>query len=190
VANVLALRPGEYWKGLVEVATVPSFFEDPIRVFKVPDPLPRAYVAGRAMVADGEAALEEIADPAFEPGSTVLLAGGDTAGLPAGSPFGGQGRIVEMKPDRVRVEATLPAPGFLVLVDAYDPGWRVSVDGGDGELLRANLAFRAVRVPAGTHRVEFVYRPTAVIAGLAVSATSLLLAAFVSRVAAPRPAGR
>jgi hypothetical protein len=183
VANVLALRPEKWWRELVEVDAIPSFFEDPIRVFRVPDPLPRAYVVGSSRVADGEAAFEAIADPSFDPRRMVLLAKGTPAS--ASAPFGSEGRILEMKPDRIRVEATLPEQGLLVLADSYDPGWRVFVDGRDAELLRANVAFRAVRVPAGTHRVEFLYRPRVVIAGLAVSAASLLLAGFACRVAAP-----
>jgi hypothetical protein len=40
-------------------------------------------------------------------------------------------------------------------------------------VLRANYAFRAVFVPAGAHDVRFVYRPTSVLAGAAVSFAAL-----------------
>jgi uncharacterized membrane protein YfhO len=43
--------------------------------------------------------------------------------------------------------------------------------------VRADLALRAVEVPAGRHLVESTYRPPAVGLGLAVSAASAILAA-------------
>jgi hypothetical protein len=172
VANVLALNPAPWWGDLVPVATVPGLFEQPIRIFRVPDPLPRAYVVGDARVADGEAALDAITDPAFDPRRTVLLAGGPV--LPPREPITGDCRILELEADRVRVEAFLSGPGYVVLVDAYDPGWRVFMDGREVPLLRANVAFRAVQVPAGSHQLEFRYRPRSVIVGIAVSALSLV----------------
>lgn len=39
------------------------------------------------------------------------------------------------------------------------PGWEVSVDDVRQPLLRANLLFRGVEVPAGKHRVTFAFRP-------------------------------
>jgi hypothetical protein len=42
-------------------------------------------------------------------------------------------------------------------------------------MVRANGLFRAVRLVAGPHLVEFVYRPRALFEGLAVSAAALLI---------------
>jgi uncharacterized membrane protein YfhO len=83
---------------------------------------------------------------------------------------------VELRADRVGIEAELSDPGYVVLVDAYDPGWRASVDGHEARLLRANIAFRAVAVAAGHHTVELVYRPRSLLAGLAVSGGATLAA--------------
>ena len=44
-----------------------------------------------------------------------------------------------------------------------------------GHFQRANGAFRAVRLEAGRHLVEMVYRPSSVVAGAAVSAAGLLM---------------
>jgi uncharacterized membrane protein YfhO len=76
-----------------------------------------------------------------------------------------------------------------VLADAYDPGWRASVDGERAALLRANVAFRAVAVPQGRHVVELVYRPRAVVLGLGESLAALVVAAALF-VTARRRAGR
>ena len=92
--------------------------------------------------------------------------------------------MVDWRPDRAVVEATLSRAGYLVLVDAFDPGWRASVDGAPAEVLRANLAFRAVALGAGTHRVELAYRPASVRIGLALSAAALAAAVLLGRVRA------
>ena len=84
---------------------------------------------------------------------------------------------------RVQLEAELNADGYVVLVNGHDPGWRARLDGRPAPLLRANVAFRAVAVPAGRHAVEMVYRPTAALTGLALS--GLTLVALVAVFAAP-----
>ena len=43
--------------------------------------------------------------------------------------------------------------------DAHYPGWQATLDGEPVELLRANLNFRGVAVPAGSHQIEMRYRP-------------------------------
>ena len=110
----------------------------------------------------------------------MLPAGRKTA-APEG--FRGHARVVRESADRVSLEAELSADGYVVLVDGHDPGWRTLVDGRPAPLLRANVAFRAVAVPKGRHAVEMVYRPTAVIAGLVTSGSTL--AALVVAFAVP-----
>jgi hypothetical protein len=171
VRNVLALLPATWWKDLAPVAAVQGLFERPIQVFAVPEPLPRSYVVGGVRVADGAQAQVTLADPGFEPNREVVLPAGAPRAA-AASP--GISRILEMRPDQVRLEADLAEAGYVVLLDGYDPGWKASVDDQPVPVLRANAAFRAVLLPAGRHRIEYVYRPRAVIAGAALSGASLL----------------
>jgi uncharacterized membrane protein YfhO len=77
-------------------------------------------------------------------------------------------------PDRVRLLTNAEQPAVLVLADAWDPGWRATVDGVSEPVLRANVAFLGVAVPAGHHLVELVYRPAAVQGALALSVVGLL----------------
>lgn len=163
--------------GLEPLASLPGFFPEPIRAWRVPAALPRAWVVGCARVADQGAAFAALGDPSFEPEREVILAadpGGQGACGPAGA-----ARIVSSRGDRVELEVEAESSGFLVMADAYDPGWRASLDGRPLTVLRANVAFRAVAVPPGRHAVALVYRPWSVTAGLAVSVASLLaLGAF------------
>jgi len=81
--------------------------------------------------------------------------------------------IERYQPERVEIATDSPREGFLVLSDTYRPGWSALVDGARAPILRAQTAFRAVRVPAGKHRVLFLYRPASLRLGAAVSVLAL-----------------
>jgi len=153
--------------------TIEGLFERPILLQRVPEPLPRTYLVSGSSSAEGEAGFSRLLDPAFDPRHEVVLSGGP--GRPGSAGFRGSSRVVEARADRVVLEAETTARGFVVLLDGFDPGWRARVDGQDVPLLRANLAFRAVAVSEGTHRVELVYRPRGLLVGLALAAASLAL---------------
>jgi len=68
--------------------------------------------------------------------------------------------------------------GLLLITSCWYPGVHAKVDGQPAPVLEANIAFCAVPVPAGAHRVELGYRPAGLAEGIAVSATSLLLGVF------------
>jgi hypothetical protein len=168
------------------VTALPSLFSDPILVYRVPDPLPRAYVVGRARVAPPGQGWRALLDQGFDPGLEVVLPQGPV--LDTGAT--GSVRIVEFRPDRVTLDADLDAPGYVVLVDAYDAGWKASVDGRPARLLRANVAFRAVEAAAGRHVIRFVYRPASVTAGIAISALAVLAAGGLWIAGRRRPRAR
>lgn len=169
ISHVVALHERGF-ESLRPLATLPGLLEQPIRVFEVPDPLPRAFVVGGASVRTDRDVLSAFLDPAFDPLQEVLLSEGRA--LPQRD-VDGSAKIVEDRADRVRIEATLKSDGYLVLLDSYDPNWRATVDGGEARVRRANFAFRAVELPPGRHLVELRYRPWALSLGLAVSGLSL-----------------
>ena len=68
----------------------------------------------------------------------------------------------------------LPSPRALVFTETNYPGWTATVDGERATVVTANGINQAVIVPAGTHEVEFAFRPRLVYAGIAISATALL----------------
>jgi hypothetical protein len=179
VSHVVALHE-EGFEELSPVTTIPGLYVEPIRLFAVPGIVPRTSVVGAARNVEVAQALEAVLDPDFEPVREVILSG---AGLPArleraGSPPGrpiGESRILEERADRVLLEADMQSPGYAVLSDSFDPGWQARVDGRPAVPLQANLLFRAVELPPGRHRVEWIYRPRALIVGLAVSTLTLVL---------------
>jgi uncharacterized membrane protein YfhO len=91
--------------------------------------------------------------------------------------FVGRSTITAFAPDRVEIQAELSHPGFVVMLDTADPGWRARVDGAPAPVLTANVVFRAVAVPAGRHRIEMRYWPRGLTLGLAVALLAVAIAA-------------
>jgi hypothetical protein len=158
--------------GLTPVARFTSPLVEPVLVSRVPDPLPRAYAVGAARAAGGVDAMAILLADDFDPRQGVVVPPGSP--LPAGGPFEGEASVVDERADRVRLRARLSRDGYVVLVDAFRPGWRATVDGQEAPVLPANLLFRAVPVPAGSHEVELVYRPRGVAVGGLLSLASLV----------------
>jgi hypothetical protein len=67
------------------------------------------------------------------------------------------------------------APGFLMIPDAWFPGWRAEIDGQPAAVSRANILFKAVWVPTTARQVTFVYEPRSVRIGAAISALAFVL---------------
>ena len=84
-------------------------------------------------------------------------------------------QIVRYEPDEVELRTDGADAGVLVLSDAYDPNWTVSVDGAPAELLRVDTALRGVCVGAGAHQVTFTYRPLLFFAGVVISMAGVLV---------------
>ena len=59
----------------------------------------------------------------------------------------------------VEIEVSSTRGGFVVLNDLWHPWWAASLDGVVAPLLKANVLFRAVRVPHGRHIVRFTFQP-------------------------------
>lgn len=138
--------------------------------------LPRAYlVAASTHVPDGE-----VLDYVERAGAAALLkrvvVAEPVAETAVKCPTPGAARIVEYSPQRVRIEADARCPGWLVLADAYDPDWRVRLNGSPVKIHRGNFIQRAVRIPAGRSAIEFDYRPTFLLAATVVSTLAWVLA--------------
>jgi hypothetical protein len=90
-------------------------------------------------------------------------------------------RVTAYEPDRVSVATQAAAPGFLVISEVYESGWRAYVDGDEVEILPTHHALRGVPIPSGEHTVEMRYDPLSLRLGLWISgiATAGMLASFI-----------
>jgi hypothetical protein len=154
-----------------------------VKIYENLDVLDRAFLVHRgAMAADDEAALAMMRDVSFDPTAEVILSevegsgaeGAVVAGDVAPVTVEERARVTHYAPERVEIEVTVEAPGYLVLTDAWYPGWEATVDSVPVPIYRADLLFRAVAVRAGNHRVVFAFRPVSLRVGAGVSLAGLV----------------
>ncbi|HJQ82799.1 MAG TPA: YfhO family protein, partial [Candidatus Binatia bacterium] len=71
--------------------------------------------------------------------------------------------------------------GLVVVADSFYPGWEARVDDRPTPIFPANVMFRAVAVPAGTHTITFRYRPRAFHLGCALFVLAALACLALAR---------
>ncbi len=138
-------------------------------------------VTSSTTVANADAALTALFADTFDPARSVILEENDPGTTAAHSvPFeaaqsSSAPSIIESQPNDVKINASMPQAGWVVLSDTYYPGWFVYVDGQPAKMLHADYAFRGVAVPAGIHRVEFIYEPFSFKLGGGITGISIFI---------------
>jgi hypothetical protein len=178
---------------------------------------PRAWVAARAQIYDtADQVLDRIAnssttdkldfdpdqlvllDKQFSPENADLIQADPTTWSHTGSTsnkprvdFLEPSRTEEDRPEILRLRVSGNTGGYLVLADAYVPGWTATVtddsgrSGKDVPVLPAYGVCRAVPLPTGmsTCRVEFRYRPWSWRIGALTSIMTLCLLSLLTAAA-------
>jgi hypothetical protein len=139
------------------------------------DALPRVRLMGQPVYADNQpqavAALERIGRGL----RNQLVVEDPTRPLAADAAVSGTARIALDLPERVVIEAQADTPAYLVLADTFDPGWSATVDGRSAPIRPAYVAFRAVYLTPGSHKIVFTYRPAGFEMGLSLTGCGFLL---------------
>lgn len=153
--------------------SVPETAASGVTVSRLRNSLPRAWVVPDAVVlADGPARLRHMRSPDFDARQSVVLDRAPARPPPMGTAFA-EARLMQYGAEQVLV--SLPqTDGYLVLADTYAPGWEALVDGAPREILRANHVFRALPVQAHERRVQFDYKPSALVMGAWISALAAI----------------
>jgi hypothetical protein len=150
----------------------------PYAIYAVEDPMPRAFVLGQAKLLRSNMAMQEQIRQ-LNPREEVLL---EKDLLPPGERQPLQPvEWLEDRGDRLRIMATLTAPGYLVVSDAYFPGWTARVGGQPVPVVPANVGFRAVPLGPGRHEVVLEFWPPGLNFGAICSVTTLILVIVLTR---------
>jgi hypothetical protein len=174
---------------------------------------PRAWLASEVLTLAPDAALASIKTSRlpdghpFDPARTALVeesanadkinsstsartstisATPDAATDAANAAGAGVVSIVRESDTALGLRVSANADSFLVLSDAYYPGWRATVDGREARIYQTDYALRGVRVPVGEHAIEFTYKPRSLRVGALVTALSVLAVVLVSLLLARR----
>lgn len=141
-------------------------------IYRLNTASPRVYVAHQVNAVDSEAVLDQEELPEFNRQTEALIDESNLSLLKArytpATPNATQAtvkseaRIVTYSRNSVIIDVQASEAGILVLHDIHYPGWEALVDGERRPVLRANLLFRGVEVPAGRHRIEFHFRPISI----------------------------
>lgn len=155
------------------------YADDEIRVLENTAAFPRAFVVPRARVAPSlGSALNQMVHQPFQPDQEVILADDtipQSTGLVGDRGGTGTARVTAYAANDVKVHTSTSGKAWLVLSDTYYPGWSAAVDGQPTSIMRGDVLFRVVPIPAGEHDVEFRFEPNSVKLGLLISLVALSL---------------
>jgi hypothetical protein len=145
--------------------------DDDGEVWKRTTALPRIRWASSSTVIEKPAARAAVvADSRLDPRTVVLSSPGQpTQGKPATV------HVENDSGDTVTADVDAQGAGYLVLADAIQTDWSVSVDGKPTAIVAADNAFGAVHVTAGEHQVSFTYTPRGGRIGTLATLVSLVI---------------
>ncbi|MEI7733513.1 MAG: hypothetical protein WCO56_28340 [Verrucomicrobiota bacterium] len=150
------------YPGKDNIMLVETNKEGPFALIEFTGALPRAKLYSSWQVSTNDQdTLKKLADPAFDPAQTVLVAN------PINPPMGGAvsnaglATVIHTAyaPKRVELSTQASVPTVLLLNDKFDPFWKVKVDGQPATVLRCNFIMRGVQLPPGHHTVVFQLSP-------------------------------
>jgi Bacterial membrane protein YfhO len=148
-----------------------------VQVLENADALPRTFfIPAPGVRASGSDCVEALARGDLDPRRELLL--DESAPNAAAAEVGRTSSVLlsHYGPSEIQLAVTTAEAGYVVLTDAYYPGWTARVDGVEVPIRRADCFFRAVAVSAGTHTVAFSYAPWSFRLGGFVSLLALVVA--------------
>ena len=143
--------------------------------------LPRAFLVGSFKVLKNEGDIyRTLRSRGFDPRSEVILEEEPlirrSSLIVRRSSSQETVEITKYSPNEVVVKAVVADKSkFLVLSDAYYPGWKAFVDGRPDKIYAANYLIRAVYLGTGEHTVRFAFDPFSFKLGLALSAIGIII---------------
>jgi len=130
----------------------------PLRLYRLTDHLPRAFLAQSRGPANGELTFQD-----------QLTVGGEGTGAEKE-----RAQVISYRPNQVEIESETTQDRLLVLLDSYYPGWKAWIDGTSTPVVAANFVYRAVDLPRGKHHVTFRYECRPFARGLRITACTIL----------------
>lgn len=130
-----------------------------VKIFQLPPTGKRAFLAAEAQFVPDDAAGDELALASLRDGVPLLIHAEAPPSFLSKLDGSESVAILEHHATELSLAVSSPGEAWLVLADAWHPGWQATVNGAPVPVLRANLVFRALPVPAGDSVVHMVFAP-------------------------------
>ena len=136
--------------------------------------LPMVTAGQTPVFLDDTNTIARLITPEFDPARTVFLPPESRGVVSVTSPTSARTVLRKFSRHQIEIETEATQPCLVVIAQTYYFRWRAYVDGGASRVLRANYAFMAVEVPAGTHRLRLAYEDRGFLMGACLSGGTLL----------------
>ncbi|WP_316789816.1 hypothetical protein [Pedobacter frigoris] len=88
--------------------------------------------------------------------------------------------LTSYNPDVLVYQSSSEKPGIAVFSEIfYKKGWSMQIDGVETPYFRANYLLRAAYIPAGSHKIEFIFHPKSYYYGEKISLAGSFLLGFL-----------
>lgn len=142
------------------------------------------FVQDVKLVENADEELSSLNEPDFNPAKLAIIDkrySDQLSGFTASKDSSARIDFMEYKPNYLKYETEASVEQLAVFSEIYFAnGWNAYVDGELHPHWRANYVLRSMRIPAGTHELEFKFEPKVYYIGEKISlAGSILLVLFV-----------
>lgn len=137
-------------------------YDNDLKIYENNQSLPKAYVALRKQTASSpEEARNIFYGESFDPHTEVVLEDKNIISLSPTTVRAGlaSATVIDYRKNEVLIRTESDRDGILVLTDAFYSGWNAYLDGERVSIYPANVLFRGIYLPRGTHTVRFAYEP-------------------------------
>jgi len=160
---------------LLNIKYIISRNNEEIKIYENPTYLKRAFLVSQvAIIKNRDEILRRMLKPDFDPAKEVILEDQRLKTKKQRLKTKDKVKIVGYQPNRIILEAASSSDCILFLSETYYPGWKAFIDGKSTQIYRANYTFRAVFLPKGSHKIEFIYFPLSLKIGILISLGTII----------------
>lgn len=168
--NYLSLMNVKYICSMqYEQPSVPSrlAWDGRMKIYELMIPHDRVFfVPSAVVISDRLKRLSFMSSPIYQPRNTILLES-KPDNIPDSayqSPISSNSTgydisIQEFKPNRIKYHARITQPGFIVFSEIFYPGWKLTENGKEIPIYRANHTFRAAYLTPGDWNLVMEFKP-------------------------------
>ncbi len=136
--------------------------------------LPKAWFVDTVQIFDDQPSILQALKEDFDARSAAYITGELTE--PVQTDTLATVRVTEYNANQISLDISRSKPGFLVLSEIwYPPGWNITLNGSEIEMIRTNYVLRGFEIPPGDHELIMTLEPVWYKTGNWMSAAGTIL---------------